>query len=134
MLNLTTICYTCNHGIWIICWKMFHVQIFFVGKEGYQCGLWDHNLTLCVILVKLFTLLIHILRLPLCQILSILGHMFVTTMQILLFVTKLRIVSCDTWTTSAFSCLCNYSRVPTNIVIVNAITFCACGINWMRIG
>jgi hypothetical protein len=75
---------------------MFHVQIWFVGKEGYQCGLWVHNLMLCVILVKLFTLLIHILRLSLCQILSILGHMFVTTMQVLLFVTKLKIVPRDT--------------------------------------
>jgi hypothetical protein len=51
---------------------------------------------LCVILVKLFTFLIHILRLRLCQILSILGHVFVTIMQVLLFVTKLGIVPCDT--------------------------------------
>ncbi len=50
----------------------------------------------------------------------------------IIFTTKIRVVLHGTLTTGALSCRCNDGKVPTNILVVNAITFCACGVDWMN--
>ncbi len=49
-----------------------------------------------------------------------------------IFTTKIRVVLHGTLTTGAFSCRCNNGKVPTNILVINAITFRACGVDWMN--
>jgi hypothetical protein len=60
-------------------------------------------------------------------------HVFATIVQLLsfatFFVTKIGIVPHGTLITNAFTCKCNYGKVPTNIIIIDVTMFHACGMD-----
>ncbi len=60
------------------------------------------------------------------------GYCATTLSFAIIFVTIIKIVICGTLVARVFNYRCDNNKVPTNIVIIGVITFCACGMDWMK--